>query len=155
MWSLFFLFCFVLLFMEVPFFVCWVFLFGLVFFFWPPHVACGILLPWLGIEPGPLALKAQNPNHWTTRNSHGSMLYVQKSAHVRVQLDESPQTEHTLVTNTPMKKQNGTSDFCHYHKHRLIQSIFILYGNGITQYVIYFKIIFIYDYETTHVHYAR
>ena len=29
------------------------------FFFWPHHTACGILVPWTGIEPGPLALDLQ------------------------------------------------------------------------------------------------
>ena len=38
-----------------------------IFFFPPRHVACGILVPRPGIEPGPSAVKAQNPNHWTTR----------------------------------------------------------------------------------------
>ena len=33
--------------------------------FWLFHVACGILFPRSGIEPGPLAVKALNPNHWT------------------------------------------------------------------------------------------
>ena len=31
------------------------------FFVW---LACGILFPWPGIEPGPLAVKAWSPNHW-------------------------------------------------------------------------------------------
>ena len=31
------------------------------------HVACRILVPQPGIEPGPLAVKAQRPNHWTAR----------------------------------------------------------------------------------------
>ena len=30
-------------------------------------MAGGILVPQPGIEPGPLAVKAQNPNHWTAR----------------------------------------------------------------------------------------
>ena len=33
----------------------------------PLVVACGILVPWLGIEPGPPALGAQSLSHWTTR----------------------------------------------------------------------------------------
>ena len=33
----------------------------------PHHVAHRVLFPWLGIEPVPLAVKAQSPNHWTTR----------------------------------------------------------------------------------------
>ena len=41
--------------------------FILFLFFWPHHVACGILVPRPGIEPGPSSVKAQNPNHWTTR----------------------------------------------------------------------------------------
>ena len=36
-------------------------------FFWPHRAARGILVPWLGIESGPSAVKAQNPNHRTTR----------------------------------------------------------------------------------------
>ena len=37
------------------------------FFFWPYCVVCGILVPWPGIEPGPLAMKVLTPNHWITR----------------------------------------------------------------------------------------
>ena len=37
------------------------------FFFLPRHVACGILVPRPGIEPRPLAVRAQSPNHWTAR----------------------------------------------------------------------------------------
>ena len=35
------------------------------FFFWPHRAACGILVPQPGIEPRPLAVEAQSPNHWT------------------------------------------------------------------------------------------
>ena len=37
------------------------------FFFWPRCVACGILVPWPGIEPVPSAVKAPSLNHWTVR----------------------------------------------------------------------------------------
>ena len=37
------------------------------YFFWPRHVACGILVPRPGIESGPLAVKVPRPNHRTTR----------------------------------------------------------------------------------------
>ena len=37
------------------------------FCFWPHCVACRILFPWPGTEPGPSTVKAQSPNHWTTR----------------------------------------------------------------------------------------
>ena len=31
--------------------------------FWPPYATCKILVPQSKIEPGPLAVKAQSPNH--------------------------------------------------------------------------------------------
>ena len=37
--------------------------------FWPHHMACGILVPWSGIDPGALAAKVLSPNHWAARNS--------------------------------------------------------------------------------------
>lgn len=37
------------------------------FVFWPCCMAGRILVSRTGIEPRPLALKAQNPNYWTTR----------------------------------------------------------------------------------------
>ena len=47
-------------------FVC-LFVFCSFGFFWPCLLACRILVPQSGIEPGPRAVKAQSPNHWTTR----------------------------------------------------------------------------------------
>ena len=38
-----------------------------IFLFSPCRAACGILVPQQGIEPGPLAVKAPSPNHWTAR----------------------------------------------------------------------------------------
>ena len=43
------------------------FFFIFIFSFWPCLMACGILVPRPGIEPGPLAVKVWSPNHWTTR----------------------------------------------------------------------------------------
>ena len=38
----------------------------IIFFFFCLHRgACGILVPWSGIEPSPSAIKAQSLNHWT------------------------------------------------------------------------------------------
>ena len=37
------------------------------FIFWPCRVACGILVPRAGMEPGPSAVKVQSPNYCTTR----------------------------------------------------------------------------------------
>ena len=55
----------------------------------------GILVPWPGIEPGPLAVKTQSPNHWTTSS-------VQLLSHV--QLFVTPwTTAHQVslsITNT-------------------------------------------------------
>ena len=42
-------------------------LFYSVLFVWPHCAACGILVPQPGIKPGPLAVRATSPNHWTTR----------------------------------------------------------------------------------------
>ena len=33
----------------------------------PSFVACGILVPQPGVEPGPLAVEAQSTNHWIAR----------------------------------------------------------------------------------------
>ena len=38
-----------------------------VFFFWPRHVACRILVPQPETEPAPPELEAWIPNHWTAR----------------------------------------------------------------------------------------
>ena len=38
-----------------------------VFFFWPCHAALGNLSSPTRIEPGPLGVEAQSPNHWTAR----------------------------------------------------------------------------------------
>ena len=38
-----------------------------IFYFWPCHVACGILVPQPGIEPVPPAMEARSPNHQTAR----------------------------------------------------------------------------------------
>ena len=43
------------------FFVCLFVCFGLC------HMACGILVPRPGIEPGPSAVRVWSPNHWTAR----------------------------------------------------------------------------------------
>ena len=43
------------------------------FFFWPCY-ACGILVPWPGIEPSPPAAEAWSLNHWTVREVPQSTL---------------------------------------------------------------------------------
>ena len=45
----------------------WGGLFVWFFFFWPCHVAFGILVPWPGVKPVPPAVEAQSLNHRATR----------------------------------------------------------------------------------------
>ena len=45
------------------------------FFFLPCWAACGILIPQPGIKPRPLAVRAQSPNYWTTREFPGVGFY--------------------------------------------------------------------------------
>ena len=45
------------------------------FYFWPSHMACRMLVPHLETEPAPLAVGAQSPNHWTTREFPFICLY--------------------------------------------------------------------------------
>ena len=46
------------------------------FLIWPRHVACEILVPRPGIEPVPLAVKAQRPNCWTAREFPASQILM-------------------------------------------------------------------------------
>ena len=48
------------------------------FFFWLSCEACGILVPWPGIEPGPLAVKAQSLTTGRPRNSQNFSCLVLK-----------------------------------------------------------------------------
>ena len=45
------------------------------FFFWPCRVACGILIPPPGIEPGFPAVKVPSPNHWTMKEFPGRIIF--------------------------------------------------------------------------------
>ena len=47
------------------------------FFVWLHCAACGILVPWPEIKPGPPVLEAQSTNHWTTRESKVKVLVAQ------------------------------------------------------------------------------
>ena len=46
------------------------------FFFWPQHMACGILFPQPGIEPKPSALKVGSSNYWTSREFLSNLCYT-------------------------------------------------------------------------------
>ena len=80
-------------------------------FFNQCHLACGILVPRPGIEPGPSAVKTWSPNHWTTRefplflsftlSFSISFLFL---SHVKIQGDAykpendlSPQSQNTCI----------------------------------------------------------
>ena len=45
--------------------------------FWSHRMACGILIPWPGIEPGPTAVKGSSLNHWTAREFPDNFLKCQ------------------------------------------------------------------------------
>ena len=38
-----------------------------VFYFWPHHVTCKILVPWPRMEPGAMEVNMPSANHWITR----------------------------------------------------------------------------------------
>ena len=61
-------------------FVC---LFGV---FWPQSNACGIWVPWLGIELIQFALGARSLNHWTTREVPEAYICIFKNGQVQVNL---------------------------------------------------------------------
>ena len=64
-----------------PIFLCIFVLMYFFFFFWPHCTACGILIPWPGIQPGPMAVKVQSPNHWTARE-FPNILFLLFTIHV-------------------------------------------------------------------------
>ena len=41
---------------------------SILFFLWPHHAACGILVPPSGIKPESPAVEIRSPNHWTSRD---------------------------------------------------------------------------------------
>ena len=80
------------------------------FFFWPHHAACRIFVPRPEVEPRTLAVKAQNPNHWTTSEVPKFHFLI-----------------HTLSTSglLRVRKGEGTLPFllCHHFQSRwLMQS---------------------------------
>ena len=47
----------------------------LIFFFWPCHATCGILVPWPGMEPVPTVLETWSLNHWTAREVPKTLIF--------------------------------------------------------------------------------
>ena len=56
-------------------------------------VGCGILVPRPGFEPGPLAVKAQSPNHWTSREVPKIHLLTTMKMHAL----RPPQTQNKVI----------------------------------------------------------
>ena len=44
------------------------------FYFWPGHASCGVLVPLQGTEPRPPTVEVQSPNYWTAREFPGWLL---------------------------------------------------------------------------------
>ena len=66
------------------------------FFFWPCHTACGILVPRPGIEPASSALKAWSPNHWTAREVP-PLLFKEAEARVEMGTESVPGSDCMVV----------------------------------------------------------
>ena len=67
----------------LPFFLC-------LFVFWPHLPACGILVP----QPGPLAMKVWNPNHWPTKKFPKALLTIKGNGNpLQYSCLENPWTE--------------------------------------------------------------
>ena len=52
------------------------------FFFWPYHAACGILVPQPGIEPRPSSVRPQSLNHWTARKFPQEQFFSPMKHHI-------------------------------------------------------------------------
>ena len=71
------------------------FLFFFCFVLWPHHTAWGILVPYSGIEPAPLAVEAWRSNHWTPKEVQGILFKDGKNP--RVSSDEKKLTKKALT----------------------------------------------------------
>ena len=54
-----------------------------IIYFWPCHVACGILVPEPGMEPVLPAVEAES-YHWTSRDSHPSTFLLNFKRHIKI-----------------------------------------------------------------------
>ena len=60
--------------------------------FWPCQVACGILDPQPRVEPGPSAVKAWSPTHWTAREFPRICILTRSPSDVRFESSRWPST---------------------------------------------------------------
>ena len=79
-------------------------------FFWPHRMSCRILVPWPGIEFESSAVKAQNPNHWSTREFPSWQFLYEGSGfeipHYRVSLSLERFNIKTLLHARPWIKHH-------------------------------------------------
>lgn len=79
-------------------------IFSLFLVFWPCCKACGILVPWPGIEPTPLALEAWSLNHWTPGKSP-SFSFKSSNGWKQWTHNVTSSTWHQSVLNLPWAPQ--------------------------------------------------
>ena len=78
--------------------------------------ACGILVPGPGIEPGPSAVKALSPNHWTTREFPIFLITkltcaISKELHLKSGTQSFPNVISTKVTCSCPESKGESSLF--------------------------------------------
>ena len=61
------------------------------------HMACRILVPQLGIEPGPLTVKAPSPKHWTMREFPSFISCVYHSSYFLYRICSTAYLEASLL----------------------------------------------------------
>ena len=54
-------------------------------------MACGILVPWPGIEPMSSPVKARSPNHWTAREFPSQQFLDKKQQQPKKNQNKTPQ----------------------------------------------------------------
>ena len=78
-------------------FFCFCFFVLFCFVFWLRRAACGTLVPWPGVEPGPMAVKAPSPNHWTTREFPQILFWLLISHRIKSRVPQACKA-HDLLT---------------------------------------------------------
>ena len=96
------------------------------FSFWPCCMAYEILVPWPGIEPRPLVVKAQNPNHWCAHT------HTCTHTHTRVGICMHAHTYWSCTTLCdPMGCNLPGSSVHRTFQARILQWVAISYSRGI------------------------
>ena len=74
----------------------------LLLLFWPCSMTCGILVPWPGIKPVPLALEVWILNHWTTKEITGYYFWDQNFIYMKITIKLSPKYLSPFLKNPDM-----------------------------------------------------